>query len=475
MHSCDLDIEINKLSKIEGHADLDIRIRNGKVEDVTLKVMENMRFFNQAVQGKPYVSVPQLVSRICGTCSIAHLTACIEAVEKTLEIKPSEQTLLLRKLTMYSLMIRDHALHLYFFALPDLFGLDSVLDIADNKSAQGGPASGGKEIIHEALHIKEAGNNLSNLVAGRAVHAPFEQVGGFSNEVDKSKIPVVVEELRKVRGSVLKLIDIFYRCPWELKRKTNFVAIVTSDFSFLEGQIKSASGAVIEEKDYWDHLHNIVLPYSQASGFEFEGKEYMVGALARMNLNKENLHPNTKKDAAEYLTAFPSENVYHNNLAQAIEILHSIDHSIELLETHEFKKEDPVKPQKESGEGVGVIEAPRGTLYYWMAIDKGKVRYLNLVIPTAQNLVNMRSDIRKVVSDICASDITSQNCRDAKFCASTKKNIAFQQCRDALQCASTEEESKISEKIRHEAEKIIRAYDPCMSCASHFLHVNLIH
>ncbi|MFH1182929.1 MAG: nickel-dependent hydrogenase large subunit, partial [Candidatus Moraniibacteriota bacterium] len=342
MHTCDLDIEISKLSKIEGHADLDIKIRGGKVEDVVLKVMENVRFFNQAVQGKPYVSVPQLVSRICGTCSIAHLTACIEAVEKTLDIKPSEQTILLRKLTMYSLMIRDHALHLYFFVMPDMFGIDSVLDLPEDK----------KELIHEALHIKEAGNNLSNLIAGRAVHAPFEQVGGFSNEVDKSKIPAAISELQKVRPSVLKLIDIFYNCPWELKRKTNFVAIVTPDFSFLEGKIKSTSGAVVEEKDYWDHLHNIVLPYSQASGFEFEGKEYMVGALARMNLNKENLHPSTRKDAAKYLDVFPSENIYHNNLAQAIEILHSIDHAIELLKTHEFKKEEPAKALKQSGEGV---------------------------------------------------------------------------------------------------------------------------
>lgn len=430
MHTCDLDIEISKLSKIEGHADLDIKIREGKLEDVVLKVMENVRFFNQAVQGKSYASVPQLVSRICGTCSIAHMTACIEAVEKTLGMVPSVQTMVLRKITMYSLMIRDHALHLYFFMLPDLFDIDSILDLPDDK----------KELIHEALHVKEAGNNLSKLVAGRAVHAPFEQVGGFSNEVDKSKIPAVIEELKKVRPSVLKLIDIFYNCPWELKRETNFVAIVTPDFSFLEGMIKSTSGAVVEEKDYWDHLHNVVLPYSQASGFEFEGKEYMVGALARINLNKENLHPNTKKDAEKYLAAFPSDNIYHNNLAQAIEILHSIDHAIELLQNNEFKKEEPVRPAKQSGEGVGVVEAPRGTLYYWMAINEGKVRYLNLVIPTAQNLINMRGDIRKIVGDFCAVEMPDR---------------------------------EMEEKIRHEAEKIIRAYDPCMSCASHFLKVKI--
>jgi len=290
MHSCDLDISINKLSKIEGHVDLDIKIRNGQVEDVNLSVMENMRFFNQAVQGQPYNAVPFMVSHICGTCSIAHLTCCIEAVEKTLDIKPTAQTMILRKLTMHSLMIRDHALHLYFFVLPDIFGLDSALDLPDDK----------KGLIHEALHVKEAGNNLSNLIAGRSVHAPFEQVGGFSNQVDNSKIPAMIAELESIRPFVMNLAEIFYKCDWEFKRKTNFVALATDDFSYLEGKIKSTTGAVVEEKDFWDHLHSVVIPYSQASGFEFEGKEYAVGALARLNLNREAMHPNTKKDMAKY-------------------------------------------------------------------------------------------------------------------------------------------------------------------------------
>lgn len=427
MHSHDLDISINRLSKIEGHADLNIKVRDGKVEDVDLRVMENMRFFLQAVQGKDALNVPQLTSRICGTCSVAHLTGCTEAVEKTLGITPSAQTILLRKLTMYSLMIRDHALHLYFFVLPDLFGVDSVLDLADKN----------KELVHQALHVKEAGNNLSNLVAGRAVHPTFEKVGGFSHIPEKEKIQPAIEQLQEIRGSVLELIDIFYKCDWVLERDTNFVALVTPDFSFLEGEIKTSTGARIKEEDFWDHLHNVVIPYSQAQGFKFEGKEYLVGALARMNLNRENLHAKTKQDAAKYLEVFPSKNVYYNNLAQAIEILHSIDHAIEILQNNEFKEEEIVKPEKLTGEGVGVIEAPRGTLYYWLGIDEGNVRYANLVIPTAQNLINMRSDIRQMVTKMVEKG--------------EKESI-----------------------VKKEAEKIIRAYDPCMSCASHFLRINYV-
>ncbi len=423
MHTTDLNISINKLSKIEGHADLDIKVVNGEVKEVDLRVMENMRFFNQAVEGQMWNAVPQLTSRICGTCSIAHMTGCIEAVEKTLKIKPSEQTMILRKLTMYSLMIRDHALHLYYFVMPDLYNVDSILDLAETE----------KELVHESLHVKSAGNNLSNLIAGRAVHAPFEQVGGFARMPEEAKIPEVIAELKSVRPMVMKLIDIFYKCDWKLERQTDFVALKTKDFSFLEGNICSSSGACIAEEKYWDHLHDVILPYSQAKGFEFEGHEFMVGALSRLNLNKEALHNKTKEDAAKYLEVFPSINIYHNNLAQAIEILHSIDHSIELLETTKFQEEKPVKPESLTGEGVGVIEAPRGTLYYWLAINEGKVRYTNLVIPTAQNLINMKEDIRQMVH---------------------------------------EQINNGEAVIRKEAEKIIRAYDPCMSCASHFLRIN---
>jgi sulfhydrogenase subunit alpha len=425
MHKGNFDIDINKLSKIEGHADLDVKVRNGKVKDVNLRVMENRRFFEQAVQGKPYNGIPQIVSRICGTCSIAHLTGCIEAVEKTLDVKPSEQTMLMRKLTMYSLMIRDHALHLYYFVLPDVFGHDSILDFADDK----------RELIHQSLHVKEAGNNLSNLIAGRAVHAPFEQIGGFSRIPDKEKIDPVIEELKSVRKYVLDLAEILYSSDLKFEKEANFVALVTPDFSFLEGVIKSSSGVTIEEKDYWNHLQNIVIPYSKATGFEFEGKEYVVGSLSRLNLNKESLHPDTQKDAKKYLDVFPSKNIYHNNLAQAIEILHSIDHSIEILENTEFRKEEILKPSREDGKGVGVIEAPRGTLYYWLAIDNGKIRYANLVIPTAQNLLSMREDIRDLVSQLLDQG---------------------------------------EEVIKKELEKLIRAYDPCMSCASHFLKINWI-
>ncbi len=423
MHN-ELDITLENISKTEGHADLDIKVLGGKVTDVKFKISENKRFFTQAIKGKPLVGLPQLVSRICGTCSIAHLTCCTEAAERALGIEPSEQTMLLRKLSMYGLMIRDHAMHLYLFVLPDLFGKDSVLEFDESQH----------ELVHQAFDVKGAGNNMSKIIAGRSVHATIPQIGSFSKIPKKEETSKIVEELKGIRNHVIELVDIFHECKFEFKRSSNFVALATKDFSFLEGEIRSSSGTKVKESDYWDFLTRVVIPYSQATGFKFEGKEYMVGALSRLNLNKDALHKDTKRELSDVLKIFPSDNVYHNNLAQAVEILHSIDHSIELLETAKFKEEPKPEVKIKEGQGIGVIEAPRGTLYYMLSVDNdGKIKYGNLVIPTAQNQIKMENDIKELIPQIL---------------------------------------DKSREEIELELEKLIRAYDPCMSCASHFLRVN---
>ncbi|OGI15313.1 hypothetical protein A3K63_05305 [Candidatus Micrarchaeota archaeon RBG_16_49_10] len=391
-----------------------------------LKISENKRFYTQAIRGKEFGTLPYVVSRICGTCSVAHLTCCTEAVEKAMGVEISEQTRLLRKLALYGLMIRDHAMHLYLFVMPDIMGKDSVLDFDESQH----------KLVHDAFKVKSVGNDLSKLIVGRAVHGIYSQVGGYTKVPTKDDARKMVKQLKGIRGEVIDLIEIMNDCDFKFERARNFVGLAPKDFSFLEGSIKSSSGVEIPEENYSDYLKRMIIPYSQATGFEFQRNEFMVGALARMNLNKQSLHRDTKKDVRKFLKAFPSSNVYHNNLAQAIEVLHSVDHSIEILQSRAFKQENKVEVKPKECEGVGVIEAPRGTLYYWLIFDKsGNAKYGNLVIPTAQNQVIMASDIKALVQGLIGED---------------------------------------KERIRMEIEKLIRAYDPCMSCATHFLKVNWV-
>jgi len=420
---------IEEITKIEGSSGLDVEIENGQVKDVRFKIQEYKRFYTQAMRGKPIAAIPQLLARICGTCSNAHLLASIEAVEKTLGIEPSEQTRLLRKLTYHGLIIRDHALHLYIFCLPDLYNKDSLLAFDENDPEQ-------HQLLHDTFAVKSAGNQLAILVAGRSVHAPFPTVGGFSRILDNKDKPALIEQLEKIRPAILRLIDVYYRSTLSLIRKTHYFALVADPFSFLEGKLQDETGETVDESEFRKHLEHVVIPYSHASGYKYKDGQYRIGALARLNLNKNALHPNTRKDAQEALKVFPSDDIFHNNLAQAIEILHSVDESLDILRSTTFQKEKPIKMELREATGIGVIEAPRGTLYHKLDIDnKGIVKKGEVIVPTGQNQIAIEYDLRQFI----------------------QANLGMPNDEMSMEC-----------------EKIIRAYDPCLSCASHFLKLNMI-
>lgn len=425
MHT--LDITIENLTKVEGSASLELKVSNGKVEEVHFKTTEYKRFFTQAMQGKPIAAVPQLLARICGTCSNAHILCAVEACEHALGIQPSEQTMLLRYLTIYGLMIRDHALHLYLFVMPDIYGKDNFLDFDENKPEE-------HQFLHDAFSIKAAGNFLATLVAGRSVHAIHPTIGGFLHFPEKEGVQEAIKKLEAVRPAVLRLIKIFEELPWRFDRKTNYMALVPERFGFLNGQIKSSNGEVIAEENFRSHLEHIVLPYSQASAYKHEQESYMVGALARINLAKDLLYPHTQESAKTALALFPSTNIFHNNLAQAIEILHSVDDAIEILSGREFTPEPVITKPPQETVGVGVIEAPRGTLYHKVELGSdGIVKGGEVIVPTGQNQINIEEDIARLVEELLPT--------------------------------------KSKEEITFEIEKLIRAYDPCLSCAAHFLKI----
>ncbi len=423
----EFDIDIEHLSKIEGHTDLEVRVKDGVVQHAHLKIGESKRFFTQGVRGKSCLNVAQMVSRICGTCSIAHLTTCIEAVEGAIGVVPSEQTQLLRHLTEDGLMIRDHAMHLYVFCLPDVMNADSIMELADRDKA----------LIEKALEVKSSGNELSKLIAGRSVHAPFPAVGGYTKVPNNDDCRKMAHTLSHTRCHALEFVDIFRENMPKFERKTHFIALKNQNYEYIGGEICSSEGYCVSKENFWNHLDRVVVPYSQSTAFEFEGKEYMVGALARMNLNKDALHRETKKDVSRALALFPSNNIFMNNLAQAVEIINSIDHAVERLEGWDFKPEQYKTPQVKAGAGIGVTEAPRGTLYYALKTnEQGMIEYVNLVIPTAQNMINIEKDMAQVVQE----SINAGKGRD---------------------------------EMTMGVEKLVRAYDPCMSCATHFLKLKM--
>lgn len=432
MHSGDITIE--NITKIEGTAGLEVHVEDGKVKDLKFIIKDYRRFYTEAVKGKPFIAAPSFLSRICGTCSVAHLFAALEAIEKSQGIELSEQSKKLRRLAYDGLMIRDHALHLYFFVLPDVLGIDSILDIPEDHDDLG------HILLHDSFDIKRLGSDITDVVIGAAIHAPLPTVGGFLKLPDVAKFFDLIPRLEAIREQVLRGIKVFYEYEDNLTRNEDYMCLRNDkSYDFLEGKIINSTGKCIPEEQFHDFLRSVVVPYSQSEGYVFSDvhEDYLVGSLARMNFNRDLLNERTKKDAEPYLGAFPSNNVHHNNLAQAIEILQCVDDALEILKTIKVTDEKPVKMAKRAGVGVGVVEAPRGILYHMAKIDeKGIIVDYDVIVPTSQNQICIESDLKKYFSD----------------------NL----------------DKKDEKELKLDAEKIIRAYDPCMSCATNFLKVDWI-
>ena len=428
------EVTIDQVTKVEGSAGLKVTVADGQVTSLKFILQDYRRFYTDVVRGKPVIAVPSFLSRICGTCSVAHLFASLKAIEQSQGIELTPQAKTLRRLAYDGLMIRDHALHLYFFVLPDVLGIDSILDIPDD------PADPGHILLHDSFDIKRLGTDITNVIIGAAIHAPLPTVGGFLKNPDPAKFPDLIARLEGIRPQVLRGIKTLFDWPESLIRNSDYMYLKNSSgYDFLDGDIYTSTGKVAGPNDFMTFLEQVVIPYSHSEGYTLSDthQDYLVGALPRINFNSDLLHPHTRQDAAPYLTAFPSHNIHHNNLAQAIEVLHCVDDAIDILKTiHINPEEKPVRKPPQSGTGVGVVEAPRGILYHMAQVDdKGMIIDYNVIVPTAQNQITIENDLKKYFNEHIADDEAS---------------------------------------LHFAAEKIVRAYDPCISCSTNFLKIDWI-
>ena len=426
------NIVIETISKIEGNAGLEVVVEGDAVKDLRFKITDYRRFLTVAARGKRMNAVPSFLSRICGTCSVAHLFASLMAIEDSQGIEVTHQTRALRRLAYDGLMIRDHALHLYFFVLPDVLNVDSIFDIPDDTEDHA------HTLLRDSFDIKRLGTDITNATVGAAIHAPSPTVGGFLKPPDHASFPDLIARLEAIRPQVLRGIETFLRWDATLVRNSDYLCLRNDErFDFLDGDVTNSDGERVSEERFKEYLQYVRIPHSHAEGYRFSGtqEDYLVGSLARLNLNADVLHPRTRTDAADAVSVFPSDNIYHNNLAQAVEILQCVDDAIDILESLRVGEEKPVRDEARSGAGAALIEAPRGLLYHSARVSaEGIVEDYDVVVPTAQNQINIENDL------------------SYHF----ERNL-----------------EKDDESLRLDAEGIIRAYDPCMSCATNFLKMEM--
>lgn len=425
-----MKITIPHIHKIEGEAGFWARVtKTGKIEDLKFQTLLGLRQIEGILVGRRYFEVPIVVSRICGICPVPHILAACTALEKALEIKVSEKTVLLRKLLLAGNIIHSHTLHLFFLSLPDFFNIENDLELFKKF----------KKESKAALEIRDLSLEITKVVGGRSVHPITPIVGGFSKLPEKEKLKKILEKIPSVIDDAIFLIDTFKKIDYpDFERETLFASVFSDkDYPFYLEKIIKIGDEKFSVGDFYSTKIEEDLKNPPVKRVKFKGKPYMLGAIARLknngkflsNLAKENLEEFKKENKISNEKFF--KNIYFNLFSQTIEVLHFLKISKNLIEEilrlplNEEKQEIKFKPSS----GLSALEAPRGTLFHYYEIDKdGRIFNCNIITPTAQFLYNLEEDLKVLLPKIL--------------------------------------KLKKKEKIR-KIRSLIRVYDPCISCATH--------
>ena len=423
-----ININVHHVTRVEGHGNIVLNARNGKIEELRWEVTESPRLFEAMLRGRYYEDVPLIASRICGICSISHTTASIQATEAAFGIQPSEQTLLLRKLLYNAETLESHILHALFLAAPDFLGVGSVFPLVETH----------KDVVLMALRLKKLAYNLAELLAGRKTHPISCLVGGFAKLPDLDRLKAIKVRLEDALVDLDTTVELFKTLSIpDFTRETEYIALKDpKEYAFISGQVASTDAGTTRLSNYLEVTNEFCVPHSTAKYTKNKRDSYMVGALARFNNNHDQLLPRAKKAAEELGLSAPCHNPFMITVAQVVECVHVLEDSINLIDQilDRGLEEEDNKVKVRVGRGIGAVEAPRGILFHDYTYDEnGVLVSANCIIPTNQNHNNIQKDFEALVPLILG---------------------------------------RPEDEIRLTLEMLVRAYDPCISCSAHLLNVS---
>lgn len=422
-----VNINVHHVTRVEGHGNILVNATDGRLEEVRWEVPESPRLFEAMFRGRHYSDVQHIASRICGICSIAHSTASLQASEAALGVPISEQTRLLRKLLFNAEMLESHVLHAYFLAAPDFLGVGSAFPLVETH----------KNVVMRAMRLKRLAYHMADLIAGRKTHPISCIVGGFSMLPDLEKLASVRDALQDALTDFEATAELFATLSLpNFERETEYIALKNpNEYAFISGDIASSDAGIVPVDEYLSVTNEFCVPHSTAKYTKNARDAYQVGALARFNLNHEQLHPRAKDVATTLGLKAPCHNPYMITIAQVVEAVHVTEDSIQLIDKLLKSGVSPEPEQTEirAGRGVGAVEAPRGILFHDYTYDEdGILTHANCVTPTNQNHNNIQKDMEALVPTIL---------------------------------------DRSEDEIRLALEMLVRAYDPCISCSTHLLQV----
>ena len=420
-----MNIKINQIAKIEGHTGIMASVLKGDVKSAKLEVREGIRLIEGILIGRHYKEMPVIAQRICGICSVAHNIASIKAIENAMKIEVGSETVKLRKIMTEGHFIHSHALHLFFLSLADFLDIENDLKIAEEYPEES------KKIIK----IREYGTEIVKIIGGRTVHPLTNEVGGFKKIPTADEIRKLILKGEEILPITLELATFFrnIKTP-DFSRPTEYISLEEKkEYAIYDGNVISNKGLNVAVDHFEEKFHEFQRPTEIIKRVECDGKtSYMVGAIARVNNNRDKLSMHAEKYLKSLNFNNPDYNPFHNVLYQMIELIHCIENSVKLLkEIAHADLGNAITKEYEIREGAAAaaIESSKGTLYYWVDIDpKGYIKNVNIITPTAQILTHMEDDIAAFIPGILEKD-----------------------------------EKIVEKKMR----AFIRAYDPCITCAVH--------
>ena len=416
------------LARVEGEGAMYVRLRDGRAEEVKLRIYEPPRFFEAFLRGRKFTEVPDITARICGICPVAYQTSSINAMEQVCEVELPEQIRTLRRLLYLGEWIESHTLHVFMLHAPDFLGYQSAFEMAADH----------REAVEGALALKKAGNELMRVVGGREIHPINVRVGGFYRAPSRAELAPYARALESVFEFASAAPEFVASLPIpELEQDYEFVALTSPDtYAVEDGRLRSSSGLDIGPSEYTEHFVESHVEHSTALHSHLrDGRSYLVGPMARYALSYDRLSSLAREKAVAAGLDRVVRNPYKSIVVRAVEILHAVEESLRIIESYEPPDPPFVEVVPRAGTGSGWSEAPRGLLWHTYRIDEGgTILHARIVPPTSQNQSRIEEDLTACVERF--ADLSD----------------------DELQ-------------IR--CEQTIRNYDPCISCSTHFLKLEV--
>ncbi|RMG54687.1 MAG: Ni/Fe hydrogenase subunit alpha [Acidobacteria bacterium] len=421
-------IKVDYLARVEGEGALFVKLKADRVIDVKLKIFEPPRFFEALLRGRHYSEAPDITARICGICPIAYQMSAVHAIERAFGVSVDGPLRALRRLVYCGEWIESHMLHVYMLHAPDFLGYPDAIQLAREH----------REIVQRGLQLKKTGNEIVAQLGGREIHPINIKVGGFYKVPARRELQPLAEKLKWAREAALETVRWTASLPFpEFAGDYQFVALRHPDeYPFNEGRLVSNKGLDIAVDQYDQFFIEEQVPYSNAlHSMLADGSAYLVGPLARYNLNFDRLSPLVQEVAREVELEPPCRNPFQSIVVRSLETLYACDEALRLIETYEPPEAPAIDIEPRAATGCACTEAPRGILYHRYRLDeRGIIRDAKIVPPTAQNQKTIEEDLRRFIPHRL---------------------------------------NRSPEDLTWQCEQAIRNYDPCISCATHFLKLNI--